>query len=385
VDFSFTEEQLMMKQTALEFGEKEIKPKVREYDRDERFPIEIAHKMGELGMMGGVVPEQYGGAGMDYISYVLLIEGISRYCQILGMTASAPSALVGAGILRYGTEELKRKYLTPLCQGKTFAGSGVTEPHSGTDVAAMETTVTKDGDDYIVNGVKTWISHIENGSWFLTFGQADKTKKHKGICAFVIEKNWPGVEIRPFKNKMGFRPLSTGEFILDRVRVPKRNLVGEEGQGFAVAMSAVENGRLGVAARALGMIEACLEESVKYAQERIVFGQPIGRYQLIQSKITDMVVGLEASRLLTYRVAWLRNQKGQAKAQRDSSIAKMFATDVLMQASIDAVQIHGAYGVSDEYNVGRYFRDAKVFQIIEGTNELHRFLIAEYALGYRQE
>lgn len=384
MDFSFTEAQLATQRAAREFTEREIKPYVCDYDREERFPIEIAQRMGALGMLGGVIPEEYGGAGLDHVSYVLLIEEISRGCQVLGQTASAPTGLVGAGILLHGTEDLKQRYLVPLTRGQVFAGSGITEPHSGTDVAAMETTLVREGDHYILHGAKTWISHIEDGDWFLTFGQMDPSKGHRGITAVVVEKSWPGMTTRLFHNKVGFRPLPTGELIFDHVRVPLSNRVGEEGQGFAVAMCAVENGRLGVAARALGMIRSCLEQSVKYAQERIVFGQPIGRYQLVQSKIVDMAVGLEAARWLTYRVAWLKDQ-GAARLQRDSSIAKLYATDVLMQATIDACQIHGAYSCSDEYAVGRYFRDAKFLQIVEGPSELHRYLIAEYALGYRRE
>ncbi|MBI2861648.1 MAG: acyl-CoA dehydrogenase family protein, partial [Chloroflexi bacterium] len=357
MDFSFTAGQLATQRAAREFTEREIKPYVRDYDREERFPIEIARRMGALGMLGGVIPEEYGGAGLDYVSFVLLIEEVSRSCQVLGQTASAPSGLVGAGILRYGTEELKRQYLTPLARGQTFAGSGLTEPHSGTDVAAMETTLTREGDHYILHGAKTWISHLEDGDWFLTLGQMDRSKGYRGVTAVVVEKSWSGVTTRPFHNKVGFRPLPSGELIFDHGRVPLGHRVGEEGQGFAVAMSAVEGGRLGVAARALGMIQSCLEQSVEYAQGRIVFDQPIGRYQLVQSKITDMAVGLEAARWLAYHVAWLKDQ-GASRLQRDSSIAKLYATDVLMQAAIDACQIHGAYSCSDEYAVGRYFRDA---------------------------
>lgn len=384
MDFELTEEQQMIKAMAKDFREKEIDPIVAECDKEERFPLDVALKMGELGMLGGVIPEKYGGAAMSYMNLVALIEEVSRSCHLLGATISFPSGLAGSSLLFYGTEEQKQKFLVPYAQGKTFAGAGVTEPHSGTDVAAMETVVEKKGDYYVLNGAKTWISFLEHASWFISFAQMDKSKGRRGICAFIIDPNWPGVSRRPFKNKVGYRPISTGELFFEDVKVPKENLVGEEGQGFSVAMCSVENGRMGVAARALGVIQSCLEESVKYARDRVLFGQPIGHFQLIQNKITDMVLGLETSRFLTYKLAWIKD-KGTVRAQKEASMAKLFSTDVLMKASTDAVQIHGAYGCSDEYPVGRYFRDAKFFQMVEGTTELHRVLVAEHALGYRKD
>jgi alkylation response protein AidB-like acyl-CoA dehydrogenase len=382
MDFNFSPEQLNIRRMAREFAEREIAPAVAEYDRAERFPIEIARQMGQLGMLGGVIPEQYGGAGMDHLSLALLIEEIARHCHNLAAIAGFPSGLVGGGLLRYGTAEQQEQYLKPLAQGKVFAGAGVTEPRSGTDVAAMETTARRDGDSYVVNGTKTWISNLDYGSWFISFAQMDKAKRHKGITAFIFPKGSPGLEIRSFKNKVGFRPLSTGDLIFNNCRIPIENRVGEEGQGFAVAMSAVQTGRLGVAARACGIIRACLDESVRYAKERIVFDQPIGRFQLIQSKIADMVIGLDTAQYLTYRLAWLKDQ-GEQRAGLETSMAKLYATDTLMKVATDAAQIFGAYACSDEYPVGRYFRDAKFFQVVEGTSELHRVLIAEHALGYR--
>jgi alkylation response protein AidB-like acyl-CoA dehydrogenase len=383
MNFELTPEQLRIQKVIHDFGRKEIAPKVAEYDREERFPLEIVKKVAELGFMGGVIPEKYSGAGLDYKTLVTVVESFSRYCHIIGLCASLSSGLHGGGIYKYGSEEQKLKYLAPICRGEKFGAAGVTEPHSGTDVAAMETTVKKDGEHYVINGTKTWISFLDVAEWVLTFATLDKAKKHRGICAFIIDRGTPGLSFRPFKNKVGFRPVCTGEVILEDVRVHKSQLVGEEGEGFRVAMAAVEEGRLGVAARAVGVAQACLEEAVAYAQQRIVFDQPIGRFQLVQSKITDMVVGIESARLLTYRLADLKDRG--LRARREASIAKMYATDVLMKAATDAFQIFGAYGCSDEYNVGRYFRDAKIFQIIEGQNDLHRAMIAEFALGYRRE
>jgi alkylation response protein AidB-like acyl-CoA dehydrogenase len=296
---------------------------------------------------------------------------------------SLPSGLVGGGILAHGNEEQKQRFLAPLVRGETFAGAGVTEPGGGTNVAGMRTTCRREGDEYVISGAKAWTSMLEHADWFLTFASIDRSKGRNGICAFVVPADAPGVTQRPYKNKLGFRPIATGDLILDDVRVPVENRIGEEGGGYAVAMAAVETGRLSVAARAVGLAQACLDASTRYANERIVGDHEIGRFQLVQSKITDMVVGVESARSFVRRLAEARDS-GVRRPRRDASIAKMVATDVAMQAATAAVQIHGAYGVAEEYHVGRYFRDAKVFQIIEGNNELHRSLVAEYALGYRE-
>lgn len=383
MDLNFSTEQLALARTAREFAQNELAAHVRQNDEQERVPRELIVKAAKLGLMEGVVPEQYGGAGLDYVSYTLVIEELAKVDQIFAALMSFPSGLAGAGILRYGSEEQKRRYLTPFVRGERLGAAGVTEPGSGTDVAAMRTAVTREGSDYVLSGAKAWISNLDHADWFLTFGTFDRTLGRRGICAFIVEKSWPGVEVYPVKNKTGFRPIVTGELRLDAVRVPRENRIGEEGEGFAIAMCAVENGRLSVAARACGVIAACLAESVRYARERIVFERPIAEYQLVQSKITDMSVGLETARALTYRLAWLKDQ-GHERCRKESSMAKMYATDVLMRSAIDAAQIFGAYSASSEYSVSRYFRDAKFFQIVEGTNELHRLLIAEEELGLRR-
>jgi alkylation response protein AidB-like acyl-CoA dehydrogenase len=382
MDFGFTDTQLAVRQTAREFAVRELTPTVQENDRTEHVPRELITKAAKVGLLGGVVPEAYGGAGLDYLSFTLVIEELARVDHVFATLASFPSGLAGSGILRFGSDEQKDRYIRPFVTGERLGAAGVTEPGSGTDVAGMQTTVRRAGGEYILNGSKMWISGLDHADWFLTFGTLDRGLRHKGICAFIVEKSWPGVEVSPVHDKTGFRPLSTGELRLNNVRVPMENLVGEEGGGFAVAMCAVENGRLGVAARACGVIAACLEESIRYANERVVFGQQIGRYQLIQSKITDMAVGLETSRALTYKFAWSKDQ-GHDEGRLVSSMAKMYSTDVLMRSAIDAAQIFGAYSASPEYPVSRYFRDAKFFQIVEGTNELHRVLIAEEVLGLR--
>jgi alkylation response protein AidB-like acyl-CoA dehydrogenase len=312
------------------------------------------------------------------------IEEMSRVCIHMGSAMGRASGLVGSGILQFGTEAQKRKYLVPVARGDVFAGTAVTEPHSGTDVAAMETTAVRRGDEYVLNGSKIWISGVGIAAWYLTFATLDRTKGAKGICAFIVEPAFPGFSERPIRNKLAFRPTQVGELVLEGCRVPAENLVGREGEGLKVALCAVENGRLSVACRAVGLAQACLDESVRYARQRVVFGKPIAEYQLVQAKLADMVLGVEAARQLTYRLAWLK-AGGVKRARREASVAKLFATEVAFRSAADAVQIHGAYGASEEYNVGRYLRDAKFLQVVEGVNDIHRVLVAEYALGTRQD
>ena len=383
MDFSWSDEQNQIRRTVNEFAQREIAPHVAEYDQAERFPVEIVRKCAELGFMGGVIPTSYGGSGLDDISFTIILEEISKICQSVACALSFPSGLCGAAILKFGTEGQKQKYLTPLAQGKAFGSTGVTEPHSGTDVAAMQTVAVRDGDCYILNGSKAWISFLDVCDFVLTFATLNRVSPRKNICAFLIDRDTPGLKLKPYKNKLGFRPLSSGDIFLDDCRVPASNRLGEEGQGLNVALCAVTNGRLGVAARALGIAQACFEVSVKYARERIVFGQPIGRFQLVQSMITDMIVGIEGARAATYRLAWMRS-RGKPGTRAQASLAKMMASDVALMAATHAVQIHGAYGCLGESAVSRHFRDAKVFQIVEGQNQLHRSIVAEYALNYRE-
>jgi alkylation response protein AidB-like acyl-CoA dehydrogenase len=294
-----------------------------------------------------------------------------------------PSGLVGNSVLTFGTEEQKQRYLAPLARGEAFGAAGVTEARSGTDVSDMDTSCRKDGSDYVISGAKMWISFLDVAEWFLTFARlgVDERTGRKRICAFIVDRDLPGVAVRPLQNKFGFRPIKTGELVLEDVRVPASALVGEEGRGFAVAMNAVESGRLGVATRAVGLGQACVDVMVDYARERVVFREPIAKFQMVQKMIADSIVGVEAARLLVLKLADLKDRGERARAA--ASMAKMYASDAAMQAAINAFQIHGAYGVSEEYPVGRYLRDAKVFQIVEGNNELHRALISEDAIGFR--
>jgi glutaryl-CoA dehydrogenase (non-decarboxylating) len=384
MDFGLTDEQRGYQALVRDFARKEVAPHVRDYDREERYPVEIVRKMAALGFVGGTIPEEYGGPGLDHLTMALGIEEMSRVCIHMGSAMGRASGLVGAGILQFGSEAQKRRYLVPVARGEVFAGTAVTEPHSGTDVAAMETTAVRKGDHYVLNGSKIWISGVGIAAWYLTFATLDPAKGPKGICAFIVEVGSPGFGERPIRNKLAFRPTQVGELHFEDCRVPAENLVGREGEGLRVALCAVENGRLSVACRALGLAQACLDESVRYASQRVVAGKKIAEYQLVQAKIAEMVLGVESARYLAYRLAWLKSQ-GVRRARREASIAKLHATEIAFRAASDAVQIHGAYGASEEYNVGRYLRDAKFLQVVEGVNDIHRVLVAEYALGMRED
>jgi alkylation response protein AidB-like acyl-CoA dehydrogenase len=378
-----TPEQASLRELARDFAAREIAPLVADYDREERFPIEIVRKAADLGLMGGIVPDAFGGAGLDHVSYAILVEEVSRVCHIIGVALTMPSGLVGNSILTFGSEEQKQDYLAPLARGERLGAAGVTEARSGTDVSDMTTSCRRDGGDYVINGAKMWISFLDVADWFLTFAHlgADEKTGRKRICAFVVDRDLPGVQVSPVENKFGFRPLKTGELVLEDVRVPASALVGEEGQGFAVAMNAVESGRLGVATRAVGLAQGAVDSMVGYARERVVFKRPIAEFQMVQKMIADSTTGVTAARLLV-RLLAERKDRGE-RAREAASMAKMYASDVALEAATNAFQVHGAYGVSDEYPVGRYLRDAKVFQIVEGNNDLHRALIAEAQTGIR--
>lgn len=371
-----------VRDAARDFAQRELAPGAAARDEAEHIPAELIRQVGALGFMGGVIPEEYGGAGLDYVTYTLMLEELSKVDHAIACLVSFPSGLCGGGILRYGSHELKLRYLAPFCAGERLGAAAVTEPGSGTDVAGMRTTCVRTGGGYVLRGSKMWISNLEHAEWFVTFARLIEDGERRGVCAFVVERDSEGLTTAPVKNKLGFRPLSSGEVAFDDVFVPTTHLVGEEGQGFAVAMASVENGRLGVAARACGVLSAVVDEATQYARTRMTFGNPIGSYQLVQSKIADMVVGLETARLLTYRLAELKDA-GHERLRRESSLAKMHASNALMDASIDAAQIFGAYCASPEYPIGRHLRDAKVFQIVEGSNDLHKLLIAEEQLGIR--
>ncbi|WP_282201473.1 acyl-CoA dehydrogenase family protein [Collibacillus ludicampi] len=383
MNFALTNEQEAVRKMVRSFVDKEIMPYIQEWDEKGHFERGILKRLSELELMGVCIPEKYGGSGMDYNTLAIVCDELERGDTAFRTAVSVHTGLNSMTLLQWGNEFQKEKYLVPQARGEKIGAFGLTEPGAGSDVASITTTARRVGNEYILNGSKTWISLCDVADHFLIFAYTDKDKKHRGISCFIVERTFPGVTTRAIKGKLGIRAGNTGEVFLEDVRVPAENLLGEEGEGFKIAMSALDNGRFTVAAGACGLIQACLEASLKYCHERETFGKKIGQHQLVQQMIAKMVAGLESSRLLTYRVGWLKNN-GQ-RCTRETSLAKWFACDAAFNAAVDAVQIHGAYGYSNEYPVERYMRNAKAPVIYEGTREIHTLMQAEYALGYRMD
>ncbi|WP_026908200.1 acyl-CoA dehydrogenase family protein [Paucisalibacillus globulus] len=383
MNFNFTEEQNMLRDTVRSFVDKEIMPFITDWDREGQFDPTIYNKLANLGLMGVCIPEEYGGSGMDYNALAIVCEELERGDTAFRTAVSVHTGLNSMTLLQWGNEEQKQKYLTPQAEGSKIGAFGLTEPGAGSDVAALQSTAVKDGDHYILNGSKTWISLCDVADHFLVFAYTDKSKKHHGISAFIVDRTWDGFSSKAIKGKHGIRSGNTGELFFDNVKVPAENLLGEEGEGFKIAMSALDNGRFTVAAGAVGQIMACIESSVKYCHERETFGKSIGRHQLVQQMIAKMEAGLQMSRLLVYRAGELKNEG--KRNTRETSLAKWQACDFANKAADDAMQIHGAYGYSDEYPVERYLRNSKAPVIYEGTREIHTVMQAEYVLGYRTD
>ncbi|MBP1948156.1 acyl-CoA dehydrogenase family protein [Virgibacillus litoralis] len=383
MDFNFSEEQTMLRTTVRNFVDKEIMPNIADWDREGKFDPSIMKKLADLGLMGVCIPERYGGSGMDYNSLAIVCEELERGDTAFRTSVSVHTGLNSMSLLQWGTEQQKEKYLIPQAKGEQVGAFGLTEPGAGSDVSALQSTAVKDGDHYILNGQKTWISLCDTADNFLVFAYTDKESKHHGISAFIVERTWEGFFSKATKGKLGIRAGNTGELFFDNVKVPKENLLGEEGEGFKIAMASLDNGRFTVAAGAVGQIRACLEASVKYCHERETFGKPIGKHQLVQRMIANMEAGLQMSSLLVYRAGELKNEG--KRNTRETSIAKWQACDFANKAADDAVQVHGAYGYSDEYPVERYLRNSKAPVIYEGTREVHTLMQADYVLGYRQD
>lgn len=378
MDFRLTEEQEMLRKMIRDFAEEHVAPTAAERDEEERFDRSIFEKMAELGLTGIPWPEEYGGAGADYVSYVLAVEELSRVDASIGVTLSAHVSLASWPIYKFGTEEQKQKFLRPLAEGKKMGAYCLTEPGSGSDSAGMRTTAVKDGDHYILNGSKIFITNAGEAEIYIVFAVTDPTLKHKGVTAFIVEKGMPGFTMGKKEKKLGIRSSTTLEVIFEDVRVPKENMLGEEGQGFKIAMMTLDGGRNGIAAQALGIAQGAYEHALNYAKERNQFGRPIAALQAIQFKLADMATKIEAARLLTYQAAWLEDQGlpyGKA-----SAMSKVFAGDTAMEVTTEAVQIFGGYGYTREYPVERFMRDAKITQIYEGTNEIQRVVISNYLL-----
>lgn len=385
LDFSLTEEQLIAAQMVKDFVEKEVYPTIKEYDRQQTMNPAVLPRMAELGILGINIPVRYGGQGFDYVTLGLVCEELERVDSTLRVVMSVHMGLNSMGLLQWGSEAQKQEFLVPQAQGERYAAFCLTEPGAGSDVAAMKSTARRDGDDYILNGEKMWISLATKAHHFLWFARTSPAGKdpHEGISAFMVTREMAGLTSGDIHGKLGVRAGSTGWVHCNDVRVPAANRIGQEGEGFRIAMSCLDNGRYTVAAGATGLIRASLEASLKYAQERQTFGRPIARHQLIQQKLAYMQQWYDCARLLYLRVGWLKNQ-GQRNT-REVSMAKWYATDMSFQAANEAIQVHGAYGFSDEYDVERYLRNSRGAIIYEGTSEIHQLMQAGYALGLRQD
>ncbi|WBW98557.1 acyl-CoA dehydrogenase [Oceanirhabdus sp. W0125-5] len=376
--FELTREQQYVRQMMREFAENEVKPIAAEIDETERFPIENVEKMAKLGVMGIPIPTEFGGAGGDNISYAIAVEELSRVCGSTGVILSAHMSLCTAVINQFGTPEQKEKYLHDLASGKKIGAFGLTEPNAGTDAAGQQTTAVLDGDNYILNGQKIFITNGGAADTFIVFAMTDKSKGVKGITAFIVEKGFKGFSIGKVEDKMGIRASSTTELVFEDCIVPKENLLGKVGKGFSIAMKTLDGGRIGIAAQALGIAQGAYDECIKYMKERKQFGRSIAKFQGLQWMIADMNTKIEAARLLVYKAAY-KKDKGLPFSD-DAARAKLFAAEVSMEVTTKAVQIHGGYGYTKEYPLERMMRDAKITEIYEGTSEVQRMVIAAHEL-----
>jgi alkylation response protein AidB-like acyl-CoA dehydrogenase len=383
IDFRPTEENRLVQRTVRDFAENEILPYIREWDARGEVHREVFERMAELGLLGAPIWQEWGGAGMDYVSFGMVCEELERADTAFRVVQSVHVGLNSLTLMQWATEEQKQRWLVPQARGEKLATFGLTEPGVGTDAGNLATTARRDGDSYVLNGQKIWISIADLADHFLVFASVDRSKKHRGVTAFVLERGMKGLSTDTLHGKLGIRAGNTGIINMDDVRVPIENRIGEEGEGFLIAMSAIDQGRFTVAAGNVGLAQACLDASVKYAHERQTFGEEIGRHQLVKQMIARMVQGIEAGRLLVWRAAFLKNHG--VRNTRETSLAKWFATDHAVQSALDAIQIHGANGYSNEFPVERYLRNAKAAVIYEGTSQLHTLIQADYALGYRED
>jgi alkylation response protein AidB-like acyl-CoA dehydrogenase len=374
MEFQLTEDQLMLRDMVRQFVEKEAKPTVAERDEHARWPTELVRKMGELGLMGVAVSEEYGGAGMDYVSYAIVIEELSRVDPSLGVIASVNNSLVCYGIEKFGTEEQKRELLTPLANGRMLGAFSLSEPGAGSDAAAQRTTAVRDGDYYIINGVKNWVTNGDHADTIILMAMTDPSKGTKGITAFLVDTHAPGCRVVKVENKLGIRSAHSCQMAYDNYRLPAWRRLGEEGQGFKIAMTILNAGRIGIAAQAVGIAQGAFEAALEYSKVREQFGKPIHEFQAVGFTLADMATRIKAARLLTYEAAWRKDQG--LDFIKDASMAKLFASETAMWVATKAVQLHGSNGYSKEYPVERFFRDAKITEIYEGTSEIQRLVIS---------
>ena len=378
INFQLTEEQLAVQEAARDFAQSELLPEVIERDTEARFPKEQIQKMGALGFMGMMVDPAYGGGGMDTISYVIAMEELSKIDASASVSMSVNNSLVCWGLEKYGSEEQKQSYLTKLATGAQLGAFCLSEPEAGSDATSQQTTATLEGDYYLLNGTKNWITNGSSASIYLVIAQTDASKGHKGISVFIVERGWDGFVVGKKEDKLGIRGSDTHSLMFTDVKVPVKNRIGAEGFGFTFAMETLNGGRIGIAAQALGIASGAYELALAYSKERKAFGKPISQHQAIQFKLADMTTQIEAARLLVYKAAWLKDE-GKDYAQA-SAMAKLYASEVAMSVTVEAVQVHGGYGYVKEYHVERLMRDAKITQIYEGTSEIQRIVISRGVL-----
>lgn len=374
MQFKLSEEHEMIRKMVRDFARNEVAPTAAERDEEERFDRALFDQMAELGLTGIPWPEEYGGIGSDYLAYVIAVEELSRVCASTGVTLSAHTSLAGWPIFTFGTEEQKQKYLRPMAEGTKMGAYGLTEPGSGSDAGGMKTTAKRDGDHYVLNGSKIFITNGGYADVYVVFALTDPESKQRGTSAFIVESDTPGFSVGKKESKLGIRSSPTTEIIFEDCRIPAENLLGEEGQGFKIAMQTLDGGRNGIAAQAVGIAQGALDAAIDYAKERHQFGKPIAAQQGIGFKLADMATGVEASRLLTYQAAWLES-KGLPYG-KESAMSKLFAGDTAMKVTTEAVQVFGGYGYTKDYPVERFMRDAKITQIYEGTQEIQRLVIS---------
>lgn len=381
MDFELTEAQRAIKERTAKFADEEIAPVAKENDERAEFPWEILKRLGDSGLMGGSVPREYGGSGLDPIGEAIIFEEIGRACSSVRTIVSVQVSLVEKSIFRWGTEEQKRNYLPRLCRAEILGSFALTEPLSGSDAASIATRAEKKSDGWVLNGGKTWISTGGLSDIAIVFAKSDPLAGTKGITAFLVEKGAPGFTTKEIKGKLGLRSANTAELFFDGCFVPSKNVLGATGEGLKIALSALDNGRYGVAAGCVGIIQACIDECVKYSKGRVQFGKPIASFQLVQDMIARMHVDCDAARLLVYRAGALKD--AGVRNTLETSVAKYFASEAAVRAATDAIQIHGAYGYSNEHPVERYLRDAKVATIYEGTSQIQKLIIGEHLLGVK--
>ena len=369
-----TEDQIFIKNTVREFAENKIKPTLMEYDEAQKFPTELLKELGELGFLGILFPEEYGGAGLGYVEFEIIIEELARIDPSIALSVAAHNGLCTNHIFSFSNEEQKKKYVPDLATGKKIGAWGLTEPFSGSDAAALRTVAEKVGDHYILNGSKSLITHGKYGETAVVMAITDKDKKQKGISAFILEKGMPGFSAGKKENKLGMRSSETSQLIFENCKVPAENLIGEEGLGFVQAMQILEGGRISIASLSVGLAQGCLDESIKYSKEREQFGKPISTFQATQFKLANMKTDIDAARMLTLRAAYMKDNGLPNK--KEAAIAKLFASEIAEKAASEAVQIHGGYGFMKDYPVEKFYRDVKLLTIGEGTSEIQRIVIA---------